>query len=205
MSRSRDRALLAVALCALAASALLLRAPHGAAGGAGAATRLLAPLAPILARVRWVRLEQAMRAGRTELVLTRAEALLDLEARSADAHVFVSMYFAFTLASPERELDPAQRARWLRVGLEYARRGEATVADPALLVQWQGELLARAAQNDPQLEWEGGERALWSAALAHFERAAALGAPRAAERADEAREALSQARSDSSSDVDGGR
>ncbi len=190
MSSLRSRALIGVALCALAASALVLRGQPGASRGAGASTRLLAPFAPLLARVQWVRLEQAMRSGRTELVLARAESLLETEARSADAHVFVSMYFAFTLASPERELDPQLRARWLRVGLEITRRGEATVDEPALLAQWQGELLARAAQNDPQLVWEGGERALWSAALEHFERAAKLGAPRAAERAELAREAL---------------
>lgn len=194
MNSLRTRAVLAVALCALAASALFLRAPHGSGGGSSPTTRLLAPFTPLLARVQWVRLERAMRGGRTELVLARADALLALEPRSADAHVFVSMYFAFTLASPERELDPALRARWLRVGLEFARRGEATADEGALLAQWQGELLARAAENDPGIAWEGGGRALWREALAHFERAETLGAPRAAERAAMAREALSVAR-----------
>lgn len=192
MRRTRRSTLAWIAICALAGAAVVLLPRPWTAGAPSASTRLLAPLAGVLANLQWVRVERAMHAGRPELVLARSQRLLELDARSGDAHVFVSMYFAFSVASPERELDPERRARWLRIALELVRSGEESAGAPAELALWQGELLARAAQIDPHIAWPGGLPALWGAAAEHFERAQTLGSSLAPERAAAAREAQRQ-------------
>jgi hypothetical protein len=176
-----------IAATALAALALVLQRRASPAHAPNASTRLIAPLLPLAASVQWVRVERAMHAGRPELALSRAQTLFELEPHSGDARVFVSMYLAFQLGSPERELDPARRAGWLRAALEVVQRGEASAEDPAELALWQGELLARAAQSDPELEWPDGVRGLWRDALGNYERAARMGSELAAERALDAR------------------
>jgi hypothetical protein len=182
----RSRAVF-LALSALAALALLLNTPsstRGTAPEASPALRLAAPLVPLAANVQWVRVDAAMREGRPDKVLARADALLALDAHSGDAQSFLSSYFGLQLASPEREPDAARRVAWLRVALDYAAHGERHAERPWEFALWQGELLARAALVDPATAWPGGVRALWSEAAAHFERGAAghpIGHARAAE------------------------
>lgn len=183
---TRSRAVF-FALSALAALALVLNTPSSSREGApnaSAALRLAAPLVPLAANVQWVRVDAAMREGRPDKVLARADALLALDAHSGDAQSFLSSYFGLQLASPEREPDAARRVAWLRVALDYAAHGEQNAQRPWEFALWQGELLARAALVDPATAWPGGVRALWSEAAEHFERGAAghpIGHARAAE------------------------
>jgi len=188
MNRLQRRRLLWIAALALA-SAPFAFAPHAWVTPAPrASTRLLGPLLPIVASAQWVRVDAAMRAGRPELALARAQTLFDLEPRSPDARVFVSTYLAFNVASPERELDPSRRAAWLRAAVDLLRAGEATVDAPGELALWAGQLLARAAETDPKAGGAAGARGLWSEAADCYQRAAELGHPRAAERVRNARE-----------------
>jgi hypothetical protein len=188
MSRARESRWIWIAASAAATLALVFQRGARTTDTPQASTRLIAPLLPLAASVQWVRVERAMRAGRPELALARSQTLFELEPRSGDARVFVSMYLAFQVGSPERELDPERRAEWLRAALEVVRGGEARGEDPAELALWQGELLARAAQQDPQLPWPDGVRGLWRDAARNYERAAQMGSGLAVERLAEARQ-----------------
>ena len=168
--------LLAVALIALAPG----RLRSGSAIDRGLAQRLLGPVASLAASAQWVRVDLAFRAGEIELALARAEQALALDPRSPDLWYDLAWRQAFTLASPERELDPALRKAWLECGLATAAEGEARSRDPAKLALLQGSILVKTAWLDPALPWPGGVRGMWTDAARHFERAAALGHPRAA-------------------------
>lgn len=159
----------------------------GAPPGSSLTMRLAGPLAGPLAAAQWVRVDLAMRAGRTELALARAETAFALNPTSTSGWFFLSRHLAFDLASPEREPEAAVRLRWVQAALAIAERGERTADDPAELAFWQGLVLARTAEVDPQLAWPGGVAGMWSAAAEHFERAARAGHPEAAAAASLAR------------------
>ena len=168
--------LLAAALIALAPG----RGRGGSANDRGLAQRLLGPIASLAASAQWVRVDLAFRAGETELALARAEQALALDPGSPELWYDLAWRQAFTLASPERELDPALRLAWLRSGLATAAEGEARSREPAELALLQGLILVKSAWLDPALPWPGGVDGMWTDAARHFERAAALGHPRAA-------------------------
>ena len=84
-------------------------------------------------------------------------------------------------------ISAADLDRWVRAALAVAARGEARAEDPAELAFWQGLLLARTGEVDPQIGWEGGAGALWTEAAKHFERAERLGHPDGAAAAAQAR------------------
>jgi len=153
--------------------------------------RLLGPVAGIAASVQWVRVDGAIRAGRPDLALARAETALTLDPGATGGWKLLAGHLAFDRASAERERDPALRLAWVEAGLEVARRGERTARNPEELAWWQGLLCAMHAELD-DLPWPGGSDALWRAAIEHFERAARLGHPEGAELAESARRRLSR-------------
>ncbi len=151
------------------------------------AWRLLGPVASLAASVQWVRVHDAMRAGRTDLALARARTALALDPGATAGWVFLATHLVFDRASAERERDPGRRMAWIRAGLETAERGEDTARDPGELARWQGLVLGMLAQEDEPLAWPGGVRRLWLDAADDFERASRLGQADAAELARRAR------------------
>jgi hypothetical protein len=141
----------------------------------GLAQRLLGPIASLAASAQWVRVDLAFRAGHVELALARAEQALALDPGSPELWQGLAWVQAYTLASPEREPDPALRLAWLASGLATAAEGEARSRDPAELAVVQGMILMKVAWYDPELPWPGGARALWTEAERHFARAQDLG------------------------------
>ena len=170
----------ALAASVAALACLLWYAERGSVapdpGRGGLAARLLGPVAGLAADVQWVRVHAALRAGRTELALARAETALALAPESGQGWLFLANHLAFDRASPEREPDPARRRAWIAAGLEVARRGESSCRAPAQLAAWQGLVRVQKAA-EPDLDWPGGPRALLEAAELDFSRARALGHP----------------------------
>lgn len=170
--------------------ALAVAGGSGAPPGSSLTMRLAGPLAGPLAAAQWVRVDLAIRAGRTDLALARAETAFALNPTSTSGWFFLSRHLAFDLASPEREPEAAVRLRWVQVALAVAARGEASAEDPAELAFWQGLVLARTAEVDPELGWKDGVAGMWRTAAEHFERAARAGHPEAARAAELARRQL---------------
>ncbi len=139
------------------------------------AGRLLGPVAALAASVQWVRADVAFRRGRVELFLARAETALTLAPESADGWSYLAMNQAFSLASPEREPDPARRLAWVQAGLATAAEGERVASAPGELAILAGTIMVKSASLDPDLPWPGGLAAIWEAAAGHFERAGRLG------------------------------
>lgn len=160
----------------LARGAWATRGPGAAEARTSLAARLLGPLAPLVAEVQWVRVHDAIRSGRDELVLARGQTALDLAPEASGGWLFLGHYLAFTRASVEREGDAARRLAWVRAGLELVERGESVAAEPAELAVWQGLVRVKEA-DEGDLDWPGGPRDLLRGALEDFERAAALGHP----------------------------
>ena len=155
--------------------------------------RLFGPVASAAASVQWIRVDAAIRAGRPDLALARAETALTLDPGATGGWKLLAGHLAFDRASAERERDPLRRLAWVRAGLELARRGERTARDPAELAWWQGLLLAMHADLD-DLPWPGGAGALWRGAIEDFERAARLGHPEGRALAQSARSRLAGSR-----------
>ena len=167
----------------------------GAASGSSPSflVRSIGPFARPAARVQWVRVDAAIRAGRTDLALARADTALALDPTATEGWRFLASHLLADRASPEREADPVRRLEWLRAGVALLERGEASAADPAELCEQQGLWLGLAATRDPELPWPGGRPALWRAAAECFERAAARGSR-------EARALAAQARAHAAAD-----
>lgn len=140
------------------------------------AGRLLGPLAGLAADIQWVRAHDALRRGRADLGLARADTALALAPEATGGWLLLARHLAFDRASEEREPDPARRLAWVRAALELARRGEASAREPAELAVWQGLVRVKEA-DEGDLSWPGGERALLEQAVLDFERAGALGHP----------------------------
>ncbi len=175
-----------VALLALATFWIPSSRPQ--AGRSSLTMRLLGPLAGPAAAVQWVRVDLAIRAGRTDLALARAETAFELAPTSTSGWFFLSRHLSFDLASPDREPDPAVRKRWVEAALALAARGELQASDPAELAFWQGLVLAHSAELEPDLASWGGAQDVWRRAAEHFERAERLGHPEGAQAAAAARE-----------------
>ncbi len=137
---------------------------------------LLGPVAGAAASVQWTRVNDALRAGRPELALARAETALELDPGATGGWKFLCNALAFDLASAQREPDPRRRAIWIRAAFELAARGERSAREPGELAFWQGLVKAHFAAAE-DLPWPDGAQALWTEAAADFERASALGVP----------------------------
>ncbi|MCY3001708.1 MAG: hypothetical protein NTV21_07880 [Planctomycetota bacterium] len=186
--KPRTRRVLWIVVALLALATFWVPAARPRTGRSSLTMRLLGPLAGPVAAAQWVRVDLAIRAGRTDLALARAETAFELAPTSTSGWFFLSRHLAFDLASPDREPDAAVRQRWVEAALALAARGEAQASDPAELAFWQGLLLAHTAEIEPELARWGGAAALWERAAGHFERAAQLGHPDAAVAATSARE-----------------
>jgi hypothetical protein len=187
------RALGWVAVLALVAWTAVARPRRDADRPIGVVRRLFGPVAGAAASVQWIRVDGAIRAGRPDLALARAETALTFDPGATGGWKLLAGHLAFDRASAERERDPQRRLAWVRAGLEVARRGERTARDPAELAWWQGLLLSMHADLD-DLPWPGGAPALWRAAIEDFERAAELGHPEGEALADSARRRLAALR-----------
>lgn len=174
---TRSRAVL-YSLAALVALAALLVPPPGtadAARGTNLFVRLFGPISGVAANVQWARADLAFRRGRIEAFHARARTALLLAPDSVEGWKFLARHQGWTLASPEREPDPAARLAWVRAGLATAAEGERHVSRPGELAQTAGEILVTAALLEPPLSWPGGRAALWERAAEEFERAGRLG------------------------------
>ena len=165
--------------CALLAGAALwftpLPATHAGSVGSSLGVRLVGPIAALVASAQWVRADLAFRAGRVELFLARAQTALNLAPESAEGWRYLAWHQAYTLASPEREPDPARRVAWVRAGLATAAQGERVADRPEELALLCGLILVKLPSVDPDLPWPGGMAAAWEAAAEHFDRAQRLG------------------------------
>jgi hypothetical protein len=169
---------LALAVLALAA---LLVAVRTAPAREPRAPRLvlLAPFAGLAAELQWLRFHAAVRAGEEARALELAESALTWEPSAPAGWQTLAAHLVFDRASREREPDLARRRAWLEAGLAELARGVERCARPGELELLCGITLASKAALDPELD-PGGAPALRAAARAAFERAAALGEPRAA-------------------------
>jgi len=69
----------------------------------------------------WVRMSTHQRAGRDDLVLSDARALLKLEPHSEKIRDFLHWHLAFNMAN--RALDEASEAQWFELGLDIQEEG----------------------------------------------------------------------------------
>lgn len=176
-------------------------APHGhdtiqaaPAPPLGPLGRLLGPFAALAASVQWLRVERDLAGGRFGRGYARAEFALNLDPRAAAGWSLLAHHLAFQRARPELEADPAARRAFVRAAIELLARGERRSADPARLAFEAGLILLHAAAYDEVESWPGGAAAALGEASLHFERAARLGHPLAAELAGLTRERAERTR-----------
>ena len=151
-------------------------------------TRLLGPFSELAAELQWIRVQSAMRSGRSELALARAETALSLNPSNTEGWRFVATYLALDLGSPNTEPEPARRRALVRSALQLLERGERTTESGQQLALWSGLILMMHAEIDPELEWPTGTRGLWTEAADAFDRAVELGSTEAEALAHTARE-----------------
>ncbi len=146
------------------------------------------PGSDLLARVQWVRFQQARVAGETDRALAHAQSALRLAPRDPAGWELLSSHLGLFLASPEREPSPERRLAWFRMALATLDEGlEATQGSPGLWMS-RGLLLRSRAEFDPELPWPGGAQELWRLAADAFDQAAKQGTPGAADLARHARD-----------------
>ena len=143
--------------------------------------RMLGPIASAAASVQWVRVDLALRAGRLDLALARAENALRLDPGATEGWMYLGRHLAFDRASVAREPDPARRRAWIEAGLDLARRGIETAREPEELHLWRALVLVKVVETDEELPWPGGAEAMLEEAARACDRAAELGQPDAAE------------------------
>jgi hypothetical protein len=178
-------------LLVLALALVALRSPPG--GSERGRPFLLAPFAELAAEVQWLRFQSATLRGEEARALELAGSALVLDPSSTEGWQTLAAHLALELASREREPELARRSAWFAAGLEVLRRGAERAEHPEELELFRGIVLVGKAQGDPELD-PGGAAALFTAAAGAFERAAELGAPRAAAHATYARERAAEAR-----------
>ena len=142
----------------------------------------------LAAEVQWIRVQSAVRSGRSELALSRAETALALDPSNSEGWRFVAAYLGLDLGSPNTEPEPARRRALIRSALQLLERGERTAESRQLLALWSGLILMTHAEIDPELEWPTGTRGLWTEAADAFYRAVELGSTHAEALAHAARE-----------------
>ena len=141
---------------------------------------LLGPFAELVAELQWLRFHVASRRGEEARALELAEGALALDPRASEGWQTLAAHLVFDLASRAREPELARRRAWFEAGLAVLAQGAERAARPAELELLRGLVLFDKAERDPELDPLGAP-ALRAAAVAAFERAAALGEARAAE------------------------
>lgn len=191
MNRAGVRALLWLVALALVVTPALIGSARSARPNeerAHLVTRLLGPFSELAAEVQWIRVQSAVRSGRSELALSRAETALALDPSNSEGWRFVAAYLGLDLGSPNTEPEPARRRALIRSALQLLERGERTAESRQLLALWSGLILMTHAEIDPELEWPTGTRGLWTEAADAFYRAVELGSTDAEALAHAARE-----------------
>ena len=194
MKRTPVRALLWLVAILLIASPSLIGGARPARPNDESAhfvTRLLGPFSELAAQMQWIRVQHAIRSGRSERALARAETALSLDPHNTEGWRFVATYLALDLGSPNTEPNPARRRALIRSGLQLLERGERTAESRQQLALWSGLILITHAEIDPELGWPTGTRGLWSEAADAFDRAVELGSTEAEALAHSARERAS--------------
>jgi len=142
----------------------------------GLAERLLGPIAGQAARIQWVRVDLALRAGDEPLACERAETALALAPGDTQGWIRFAHHFLIERASAEREPEPSERRRWFEIGLAVLARGERVAREPAEIAIYEGALMcALAALDEHERPFPGDERQALERGLAAFERAARAG------------------------------
>lgn len=159
------------------------------------ASRLLGPFAPFAAELEWGRFDAAARAGEDGRAWKHADRALALAPDRSEGWTFLAHHAVFERGSPRRTADPAERRRWIELGLAVLARGEREAHDPGPVafktaVVW----IALANQPDAERTLPVSRADAWTRAADAFERAAAAGEPVAAEAARLARAEADAAR-----------
>lgn len=174
---------------AVACAWLALRSDETAASGTSArrgsfASRLLGPLAGLSAALELGRFDAALRAGDEARAWTHADRALALAPDRSGGWTYLAHHAVFERASPLRTQDPAERRRWVEVGLALLARGEREARDPGPVAFRAGIVyVSLASQEDGQRALPLTRAEAWNLAAEAFERAAAAGEPAAAEAA----------------------
>ncbi len=147
--------------------------------------RLLGPAAGLVAGIQWVRFDQALREGRDELALARADAALEIDPGSAEGWGFLAYYLVFQRGSNALEPDAASRLAWIRAGIQTIEQGIERAREPAELYFLLFAVYSFSAMEHADLDWPDGVAALWREADRALVRAAELGHPLAREHREE--------------------
>ena len=148
------------------------RAPDPRRAARSPLHRLLGPVAELASNVQWVRFQKARFEGRHELAIARAESALDLAPEDPAGWELFASHLALNLSSAEGEPDPTRRLHWFQAGVEVTRRGEALVDVPSDLALLRAVFFMTKAEQDPDLPWPGGTRALLEEAARAYDEAA---------------------------------
>lgn len=180
------RPALRIALLALAGAlawATIATAPADRKEAHGTfASRLLGPFAPIAAALEWGRFDAAVRAGDDVRAWRHADRALLLAPEDPDGWTFLAHHAVYERGSPRRTEDPAERRRWVEIGLAILARGEREARNPGPVAFKAGVVhVSLANQEDGERALPISRREAWSRAAEAFERAAAAGEPVAAE------------------------
>jgi len=109
---------------------------------------VLGPLAAPLARAQWVYTDAALREGRVDLALRRADTALALDPSDTSGWLFLAHHLAFERGSIARTPDASERALWIRAGLDLLERGRAWAKEPGALDLRRGAIWAALAEVD---------------------------------------------------------
>lgn len=153
-----------------------------------ALSTVLGPLARPLAQAQWVLVDAALREGRVDLALRRADTALVLDPRDAEGWMYLAHHLAFERGSIAREPSQSERARWIKAALDVLDRGEAVVDDPGALALRRAAIWIALAQEEGLRPAGASEAHAWTRAAEALETAAAHGHPEAAEAAAAARD-----------------
>lgn len=157
----------------------------------GLGERLLGPVSSLASSAIWVRFDLALREGEPARAYALAERALELDPGAWQGWSSLGLHLVFERGSGESELDPAERRRWIRAGLEVLQRGAGRARRPGELHLLGGVVLAaHIAPRADELGWPGGAPAALRAALPELDRAVELGIERAPRLAEEARQLL---------------
>lgn len=187
MNRGLRIALFAVA--GLLAWYSIAAAPDEAKRSRGTfASRLLGPVAPIVAAIEWGRFDAAARAGDEPRAWRHADRALFLAPEDPDGWILLAHYAVFERGSPRRTESVIERRRWVEYGIAILERGERESANPGPVAFKLGVVyLALAHQPGDERSLPLSLRETWTRAAEAFDRAAAAGEPVAAEAATLAR------------------
>ena len=176
-------------LAALTAWGTIASAPAERKAARGTfASRLLGPFAPLAAAIEWSRFDAAARVGDDGRAWKHADRALMLAPEESDGWTFLAHHAVYDRGSPRRTADPAERRRWVEIGLAILARGEREARDPGPIAFKTGVVyISLANQGDGERALSITGREAWSLAADAFERAADAGEPVAAEAAELAR------------------